>query len=447
MLPAIRRRLQLRVRGRPGRHAATASALGRGAGPGGSARPGWPRAPPGWSNTWSRPRAHTEELVAHGGSRFDDCALQVEFADGVRALDLRYDGADINGDRLTVRLADRHRPLTVILRYEVRGPALCRWLELTNHDEAPVLLHRAASATWPVPWQPAYRATTLAGGYAAETRVRHQPLGPGRLVLESRRGIPGHAYQPWIAVDGGAGEETAKVRASPSRTTAPGNWSPNSPATTTCTSPPASTTSTCATRCDPAPPSPCRRPSASTRRTATPTSPPAGTLTSGGTCCPGRHSRARCSTTPGRPRSSTYATRQLALAKARRGTGRGAVRRRRRLVHRPRRRHRRPRRLDRRPGRSCRAACPRSSPKCTRWVCGSGCGWSRSRSTRTATSTGTPRLDLPLDGRAGHAQTSYCSTSAGRRTGVGVPHARPSAPRWPRRLPQMGHEPLPDRPG
>jgi alpha-galactosidase len=163
------------------------------------------------SNTWSRPRAHTEELVAHGGSRFDECALQVEFADGVRALDLRYDGADINGDRLTVRLADRHRPLTVILRYEVRGPALCRWLELTNHDEAPVLLHRAASATWPVPWQPAYRATTLAGGYAAETRVRHQPLGPGRLVLESRRGIPGHAYQPWIAVDGGAGEEYGEV--------------------------------------------------------------------------------------------------------------------------------------------------------------------------------------------------------------------------------------------
>jgi alpha-galactosidase len=163
------------------------------------------------SNTWSRPRAHAEELVAHGGSRFDECALQVEFADGVRALDLRYDDAEVDGDRLTVRLTDRHRPLAVTVRYEVRGPALCRWLDLTNHGEAPVLVHRAASASWPIPWQHAYRVTTLAGGYAAETQVRHQPLGPGRLVLESRRGIPGHAYQPWMAVDGGAGEEYGEV--------------------------------------------------------------------------------------------------------------------------------------------------------------------------------------------------------------------------------------------
>lgn len=163
------------------------------------------------SNTWSRPRAHTEELVAHGGARFDECALQVEFADGVRALDLRYDGAEVDGDRLTVRLADRHRPLTVILRYEVRGSALCRWIDLTNHGEAPVLVHRAASASWPIPWQHTYRATTLSGGYAAETRVRHQTLGPGRLVLESRRGVPGHAHQAWMAVDGGAGEDHGEV--------------------------------------------------------------------------------------------------------------------------------------------------------------------------------------------------------------------------------------------
>jgi alpha-galactosidase len=163
------------------------------------------------SNTWSRPRAHTEELVAHGGSRFDECALQVEFTDGVRALDLRYDGAEVDGDRLTVRLADRYRPLALALRYEVRGSALCRWMDLTNHGEAPVLVRRAASASWPIPWQHTYRATTLSGGYAAETQVRHQTLEPGRLVLESRRGIPGHTHQPWIAVDGGAGEEHGEV--------------------------------------------------------------------------------------------------------------------------------------------------------------------------------------------------------------------------------------------
>ena len=59
MLPAIRRRLQLRVRGRPGRHAATASALGRGAGPGGSARPDGRGHRPGWLEYLVAPsRAH-----------------------------------------------------------------------------------------------------------------------------------------------------------------------------------------------------------------------------------------------------------------------------------------------------------------------------------------------------------------------------------------------------
>jgi alpha-galactosidase len=161
------------------------------------------------SNTWSRPRAHLEELVAHGGTRFDECALLVEFADGVTSLDLRYDGGERTGDdTLAVRLVDRHRPLDVTVHYEVRGPALVRRLEVGNRGDETVVLARAASASWPVPWQARYRATTLSGGYAAESQIRRQPLGPGRLVLESRRGIPGHAAQPWLAVDGGDGAAT-----------------------------------------------------------------------------------------------------------------------------------------------------------------------------------------------------------------------------------------------
>jgi alpha-galactosidase len=169
------------------------------------------------SNTWSRPRAHREELVAYGGARFDESALLVEFADGVTALNLRYDGVDgVNGvdgagDRLAVRLVDKHRALAVTVCYAVRGPALCRWLEVTNRGTEPVVLTRAGSASWPVPWQQRYQATTLSGGYAAETQVRRLPLGIGRLVLESRRGVPGHAHQPWLAVDGGAGEEHGEV--------------------------------------------------------------------------------------------------------------------------------------------------------------------------------------------------------------------------------------------
>src|SRR5690348_1652815 len=58
------------------------------------------------SNTWSSPRAHHEEFVAHGGRRFDEGALLVEFADGVTALDLTFSSFEIDGETLTVVLAD-----------------------------------------------------------------------------------------------------------------------------------------------------------------------------------------------------------------------------------------------------------------------------------------------------------------------------------------------------
>jgi alpha-galactosidase len=163
------------------------------------------------SGTWSRPRAHLEELVVHGGARFDECVLKVTFSDGVRALDLAYQGADIDGDRLAVHLLDRHRSFAVTLVYELRGAALCRWLEVTNSGAERLVLDRAASASWVVPWQECNYLTSLAGGYAAETRVTRSELTTGRLVLESRRGLPGHAHQPWLAVDGGAGEEHGEV--------------------------------------------------------------------------------------------------------------------------------------------------------------------------------------------------------------------------------------------
>lgn len=158
------------------------------------------------SNTWSNPRAHTEELVHHGGRRFDESALKVEFADGVRALELAYGGHEIEDDHLSVRLTDRHYRFTVVLHYRVRpaGGALERWAELVNDGDTPIILDRAYSASWALPWQRRWDATWLAGMYAAETQVVRRELGPGRLVLESRRGIPGHAAQPWLAVDAGA---------------------------------------------------------------------------------------------------------------------------------------------------------------------------------------------------------------------------------------------------
>ncbi|GIJ73875.1 alpha-galactosidase [Virgisporangium ochraceum] len=43
--------------------------------------------------------------------------------------------------------------------------------------------------------------------WLSEAHIRRQVLAVGKLVLESRRGVPGHAHQPWLAVDGPSSSE------------------------------------------------------------------------------------------------------------------------------------------------------------------------------------------------------------------------------------------------
>src|SRR5690348_11748298 len=55
---------------------------------------------------YSLPRSHEEELVVHGGRRYGESALKVEFADGTRTLDLAYVSHSIDGAHLAVTTAD-----------------------------------------------------------------------------------------------------------------------------------------------------------------------------------------------------------------------------------------------------------------------------------------------------------------------------------------------------
>lgn len=158
---------------------------------------------PGWSGTWSRPRAHTEEYVVHGGLRYDECALKVDFPDGVRELELEVTGHEVAGEELSVSLVDRRYDFHVVLHYRVRPAqdAVDRWVELANEGAGSVVLQRIASATWPLPQRPGPHLTSLVGRYAVETQLTRQRVNPGVHVLESRRGIPGHAAHPVVAVD------------------------------------------------------------------------------------------------------------------------------------------------------------------------------------------------------------------------------------------------------
>lgn len=216
------------------------------------------------TSTAAKPRAHTEEYSFFGGLRREPEALKITFADGVRALDLQLAGeprvvgsldaaADVGGspdtsttgtgdvdrapagasdpalgERLVVELVDSYYPIKVNLSYRVHeaGDAVIRSavIEHVRHTEAdatgsgtggaePIVIEKAFSANFPIPPWPRPRVLTLGGMYGAETHPQWTPLPAGELVLESRNGIPGHDFLPFVAVDpaGTATEEAGEV--------------------------------------------------------------------------------------------------------------------------------------------------------------------------------------------------------------------------------------------
>ena len=84
-----------------------------------------------------RPNLVPEEYPGWGGARFNEPALKVTLADGVRDVDLLYVSHAIAGDTLTVRTKDRGYDLTVDLVYRVYPAGLIeKRAVITNADEA-----------------------------------------------------------------------------------------------------------------------------------------------------------------------------------------------------------------------------------------------------------------------------------------------------------------------
>ncbi len=155
-----------------------------------------------------------EEYPGWGGMRFAEPCLKVTFDDGVRDLVLRYDSHQILGDTLMVRLRDLSYELFVDVVYTIypRYGILARHAVIQNRTSRPVTLESAQSAAWHLPAAPSYRLSHLAGRWGGETRLERELLGPGKKVIESRRGNTSHQANPWFAIDdGAAGEEQGRV--------------------------------------------------------------------------------------------------------------------------------------------------------------------------------------------------------------------------------------------
>lgn len=162
----------------------------------------------------SREGMTQEEYPAFGGMRYGEPALKASHSNGIRDIVLGYVSHEISGDTLKVRTKDITADLFVTLCYRVwpRRGILARWAEIENRTSQPVTVENAQSALWHLPDNTGYRLTYLAGRWAGETQLERELLGPGRKVMESRRGNTSHQANPWFALDeGDANEDRGRV--------------------------------------------------------------------------------------------------------------------------------------------------------------------------------------------------------------------------------------------
>src|SRR5439155_2492717 len=149
-----------------------------------------------------------EEDAPWGGMRFSEPSLKVTYADGTRVIEWIFEEHGVErsaaSQTLWLRFRDRAYPLTVTLFYRIYDghEVLERWVRLENSGgSGPVTIEQALSADWPPHRRQRYRLTYLYGRWGKETQVAQVMLRPGKVVLESRRGMTSHQFNPWVALD------------------------------------------------------------------------------------------------------------------------------------------------------------------------------------------------------------------------------------------------------
>jgi alpha-galactosidase len=150
-----------------------------------------------------------QEFAGWGGGLFVEPNLKITFSDGNRDLVLKYVSNEIGDSTLHVTLKDVSRDVFVTLEYQIDPDTgiLRRSAVVENKTSGPLTIEQIASGTWNLPRGDKYRLRYLTGRWAAEWNVQEQPVRPGKIVLESRRGTTGAQNNPWFAIDDSASND------------------------------------------------------------------------------------------------------------------------------------------------------------------------------------------------------------------------------------------------
>ncbi len=171
--------------------------------------------PEEWKRQSSFDAFSREEFPGWGEYKFTEPCLKVKFHDGVRAILLNYESAQIEEQdgigKLVIALRDPHYPLKVQLIY--RALADCdvieRSVSVQNLGSDPVEIEQINSAAWHFPRRDSYQLTTLNGKWGGEFQIQTIDLPMGKQVVERRRGASGFDSNPWFAL--GSDHETTET--------------------------------------------------------------------------------------------------------------------------------------------------------------------------------------------------------------------------------------------
>ena len=155
-----------------------------------------------------------EEFSPWGGIRYKEPGLKIIYEDQVRDLILKYKNyklidSDNKCKKLIIYLIDSAYNLEVELNYRLieEYDLIERWVNIKNKGNQPVQIKQILSAQWHLPDMQNYRLSYLYGRWVSETKLSRIELGYGKKILESRRGITSHQFNPWFAVDNGQSNE------------------------------------------------------------------------------------------------------------------------------------------------------------------------------------------------------------------------------------------------
>ena len=153
-----------------------------------------------------------EEFPVHGGLRYKETCLKVNFNDGTRDLLYKYNGYNVEGNVLTVKLVDDYYDFEINLYYKIYEDEdlLERWVEIKNNTNNVIEVEKIHSGQFHIPYAGLNFSNTH-GHWGAEQQMFTQKLGYGKVTIENRRGISTHNHNPYFILDKDANETSGEV--------------------------------------------------------------------------------------------------------------------------------------------------------------------------------------------------------------------------------------------